>query len=397
MPEYRPVPEDREDDHGRVLSYAFNSAAGPFDPEEDVDERLERRWSFGEDYGLFDGEELVSAITHLPFTARVRGAWLPLGGISGVATPPEHRREGHVGRTLEATLADYRDRGWPLAALRPFDETFYARYGWATAVTRQVATVEPAALSPVERGPSATFRRVESADADRLQPAYEAWLDGVTLATERSAEWWRDRVLVGYDHDRYCYALERGGEPAGYLVYDVTSGGTLTAHEVAFADHEAYLALLGFCRDHDSQVTEVELQGFGHERLLDVVADREALTLETRAAHMVRLVDVRAGLQAVPFPDGVEADLVVAVTDDQADWNDGRFAVAVGDGSATVTPTDAAPDATLDVGTLSGLLVGHADPSLARAAGELSVADAHVVDTLRRLFPQTATYLPERF
>lgn len=398
MPEYRPVPDDREDDHGRVLSYAFNSAAGPFDPEEDVDERLRRRWSFGEDYGLFEGGELVSAITHLPFTARVRGAWLPVGGISGVATPPEHRRKGHVGRTLSATLADYRDRGWPLSALRPFEEGFYARYGWATAVYPQVATVDPAALGAVDEAATGSFRRIEATEAgDVLQPAYDAWLEGVTLATERTAEWWRDRLFVGYEHDRFCYAWDRAGEVAGYLVYDVTSEGTMQVLEFAYADDEAYLNLLRFCRDHDSQVAEVELTGFGHERLFEVVTDRDALTLRTRPGHMVRIVDVPAALEAVPFPPAVEADLVLAVTDDQADWNDGRFALSVADGAASVTATEADPDATLDMGTLSRLLVGRADLPIARATGDLAVADPGVVETLASAFPGTRTYLPERF
>lgn len=397
MPEYRPIPDDRDDDHGRVLSYAFDSASGPFDPDRDVDERRERRWAFGEDYGLFDGDALVSCVTHLPFTARVRGAWLPVGGISGVATPPEYRREGYVGETLAATLADYRDRGWPLAALRPFDEPFYARYGWATCATRQVATVEPSALAPATSAASGSFRRVEPSDAEVLQPAYESWLDGVTLATERTTEWWRDRVFVGHEHDRYGYAWERDGEVKGYLVFDVTSSGTLEAREVAFADHEAYLNLLRFCRDHDSQVDEVKLHGFGHERLLDVVTDRDALTLETRPGHMVRIVDVPAALAALPFTADVESDLVLGVADYHAEWNDGRFAVRVADGGASVTPTDADPDVRLDVGTLSQLLVGHANPSWARAAGDLSVADPATVDTLAALFPRTRRYLPERF
>lgn len=397
MPEYRPLPEDREDEQGRILSYAFDSAAGPFDPERDVDEVTERRYAFGESYGLFDGDELLCCITHLPFTARVRGTWLPLGGVAGVATPPEHRRAGHVGALLEATLADYRDRGWPLAALRPFDESFYERYGWATGCRRTVGTVEPAALAPAARATSGSFHRVDHDDPAVLEPAYEGWLDGVTLATRRSEEWWRDRVLLGHEGELYCYAWRDGGPVRGYLVYDVASEGTLRTHEVAFADHEAYLNVLRFCRDHDSQVDEVALHGFGHDRLLDVVADRAAVTVERQSGHMVRIVDVTVALEAVPFPPAATGDLVLEVDDDHAPWNDDRFALHVTEGAAAVTRTDARPDARVSVGTLSQLLVGHVDPALARAAGNLSVEDPETVGALAALFPGTQRFLPETF
>jgi predicted acetyltransferase len=52
---------------------------------------------------------------------------------------------------------EYRDLGWPIAALWPFDEAFYARYGWATASRTHTATLEPGALSVTtnrQRAPS---------------------------------------------------------------------------------------------------------------------------------------------------------------------------------------------------------------------------------------------------
>src|SRR6476619_4368216 len=52
------------------------------------------------------------------------------GGLSAVATPPESRRQGLIGRLIRATLEEIRGRGWPLSALYPFYFPFYKRYGW---------------------------------------------------------------------------------------------------------------------------------------------------------------------------------------------------------------------------------------------------------------------------
>jgi len=396
MPDYRPIPDDAMAEHGRITWYSFNAEGGVNDPEADTEERLERYWSFGERYGLFDGDDLLSVVTHHEFDGRLRGARIPLAGVGGVATPPEHRRRGHVGELLARSLADYRERGWPLSALRPFDEGFYGRYGWATGYRYHTATVDPAALSRAADlvGDEGQFVRLRPDDHERLHGAYDGWLAGVTLGTARDDDWWHDRTFQHFEGELFCYAWEQAGDVRGYLLYDVTDDRTLRTHEVAAADREAYLHLLRFCRNHDSQVEEVELVGPEADRVLAVV-DRDAVTVEARSGHMVRIVDVPAALSAPSYP--VDARVVLDVRDDVADWNDDRFALAVADGAATVERTDDPADATVGIGTLSQLLVGHLPVERARVVGSLDVEDEATAETLAALFPTTDAYLPESF
>ena len=71
MLKYRPVPGERENDHARITSYGFDAGSGPYDPDATLDERLERRWSFGEVYALYDGDgAMLSTCVHVAFTAR---------------------------------------------------------------------------------------------------------------------------------------------------------------------------------------------------------------------------------------------------------------------------------------------------------------------------------------
>lgn len=283
--------------------------------------------------------------------------------------------------------------------MHPFDEAFYARYGWATGFRRYRATVETAALADAADAASdeGSFHRVRPDEYEPLEPAYEAWLDGRNLATRRSADWWRDRVLRTMESDLFCYRWERDGETRGYLVYDVDGedGGTLSVREMAAADTEVYLQLLRFCYHHDSQVETVELVGPGHDRLLDVVADRGAVDLELGAGKMVRIVDVPEALEAVPYP-AEQARVVVGVEDDHAPWNEATWAIEVTDGDASVRETDERPDAVADVGTLSQLLVGYGGVERARTTGALETDDA-AADSLAALFPERPAYLPEGF
>jgi len=399
MADYRPVSRD-DDQRKRITRYAFSPDSGPYDPDEELDERRRRMWSFGEPRGLYESGELRACCSHVEFTARIRDTWLDLGGLTAVASPPEHRREGYVGELIGRSLAEYRDRGWPISALLPFDESFYARLGWATGCRYWHATVEPSALAPVRSVADGEFVRVPPDEHERLGPVYESWLDGATLATRRSDDWWRDRVFQGFDSELFCYAWRRAGEVRGYLIYGVEDGEDgrrLSVDELAYADHEALLNLLRFCADHDSQVASVELVGHALDSLVDVVEDRDALDLELRPGQMVRVVDVPEALSAVPYPgvDGVE--LVLSVEDDHAPWNDGTFAIRVRDGEAAVEPVERRPDASVGIGTLSQLFVGYQSAERVRVHGDLTARDPEAIADLARLFPPQETTLPERF
>lgn len=400
MAAYRPVPDEKEEAFREIARYAFGAHRGPYDPDEEPDERRDRMFSFGEQRGLFEDEDLRVVCQHIEFTARVRGEWLPMAGLSAVASPPEHRRQGLVGELLDASLAEYRDRDWPLAALHPFDEAFYGRYGWATGCRYHRATVEPGALSVTNDRSAGSFRRLSPEEHGPMEPVFERWLDGVNLATRRSGDWWRDRVFQTFEGELHAVVWERDGEPRGYLVYDVEEGDDgqrLKAYEVAYVDHRAYENLLRYCYNHDSQVAEVELYGRDHGRLLDVVADRDAVELTEASGTMVRIVDVRQALEAVPYPGVDDAGMTLAVEDEHAPWNDATFSLGVRDGVATVAETDAAREATVDVGTLSQLYVGHLSVERARELSRLDVATANAGSTLAALFPERDVFVPEGF
>lgn len=399
MPDYRQVPEARVDDFREVTNYAFTPDSGPFDPDEAVDERRRRMWSFGERRGLFEAEDLLAVCSHIEFTARVRGAWLPLAGMSAVASPPEHRRQGFVGDLIVESLVEYRERGWPLSALLPFDYGFYARYGWETGCRYYSAEVDVEALSVTRAAASGRFRRVGPDDYEQLEPVYEAWLEDHQLATRRTGDWWRDRAFQGRETELFGCVWERDGEARGYVLYavrDGEDGRKLTVHELAHVDHEAFVNLLRFCHDHDSQVDVVDLYGTSLDRLVDVIEDRDALDVEVAAGQMVRIVDVPLALESIDYPGVEEATVTLAVEDDHADWNDRTFDLVVEDGTASVVETEADPDATVGIGTLSQLFVGYLSVERARAVGDLRVHTPEAAE-LDGMFPEEDVFLPERF
>ncbi|MGB9988066.1 GNAT family N-acetyltransferase [Salarchaeum japonicum] len=397
MVDYRPLPDDRTEEFRSFVTYAFRPESGPHDPDEDDD--LPEPAQVGDPYGVFDGDDLLAVCRHYWFTAHVRGDTHPMAGLSAVATPPENRRRGLVRDMLVESLREYRERDTYLSALWPFKHPFYAQFGWATATEYVTHECPPDALAFArDDAPLGTWGRLDADDWDRLPSVLAAHGERYELTLDRTEEWWRKRVFSGWDTDPYVYCWQDAtGTDRAYLVYRVESddGKTLAVQDAAWTDHGAYLAVLGFLADHDSQVETVRLRGPVDSPLLDVVPDPGEVDTTVSAGPMVRIVDVPDALTALDYP-AIDADLTIAVTDTLADWNDDTFRLTVTNGAPSVERTHDDADLSLDIGTLTQLAVGH------RTATDLArTNDIHTDDdttqALDALYPETTTFLREGF
>src|SRR6056297_520045 len=259
MPEFRHVPEDDCDAFRSLVSYAFSPEDGPFDEEEADDPPPGA--TVGTRYGLYDGDDLLTACKHIDFRRRVPGDFHDLHGLSAVASPPERRRQGLVGEMLHESLVQSREEGVYLSALWPFKRSFYAQYGWATATRAVEHELDPGALSFAPDHDRGEFVPLEADDWERAAAVHDAHGSPYELTMDRTEEWWRTRVFSGWQDDPYAYGFERDGDLAAYLTYSVEDGDgkTLDVRDWAAVDHDARLAVLRFLADHDSQVDEVSI------------------------------------------------------------------------------------------------------------------------------------------
>jgi predicted acetyltransferase len=363
-----------------------------------------------------DPSALVVCGALVDFRMRVRGAWRRVGGVSAVASPPEHRRRGHVATLLDAMHAELRDRGVAVAALWPFSHPFYARFGYGRANDYAVHDLPPAALDAPAARPAddGTLRRLTTDDLDALSAVHEA--SAVEpLAVRRSADWWRLRIFRSWSDDRYVYGwADDTGDLRSYLAYRIEEGEgaddgrRLVIDYWGAADEEAYRGLLAFLRNHDSQVSTVRFVA-PDAGLLDRLSDPGEAETTVNPGPMVRVVDVEAALAGLSTPADPGA-VALRVHDGRHAWNDGTFVVDVADGRTTCRRADAGSDATaggdgsdgeavsVDVDALSRLVVGaRSAADLARLGGVDGDDDA--VARLDALLPREtpAPYLREFF
>ena len=418
--DYRPFPEERGDEFSAFMRYAFSPEEGPYDPEADDEDRE----YLAEFRGLFDGEEPVAVCGHHDFSLRIRGRDRDVAGLSAVASPPEHRRQGHIERLLRESLTEYRDDGVRFSALWPFEHPFYRRYGWATvnryrwvkAPPEQLAFAAERSADPAgddgDGDEPGRFRRLDEDDHDEAAGLLAATAERYDFTMARTEAWWRERTLRGWKTDPYVYGFERDGELRALLSYtfeerDDGDGRAMVVSDAAVADPADWDRVFRFCRDHDSQVERVRLRLPADVSLLDRVDDPRAVTEEVRAGPMFRLVDAAAALEALEPDSDLDAAFTLAVEDPLVDWHDRPVRVTVADGEVDAERVDAgeessaaAPDVTAGVGALSQLYAGYRDADDLRAHAALDVADGApdgLAADLAALFPPRRTFLREGF
>ncbi|GAA0529615.1 GNAT family N-acetyltransferase [Halorubrum ejinorense] len=422
--DYRPFPEERDDEFSAFMRYAFSPEDGPYDPEADDDDREH----LAEYRGLFDGDDPVAVCGHHDFTLRVRGRDRDAAGLSAVASPPEHRRQGHIARLLSESLTEYREDGVSLSVLWPFEHAFYRRYGWGTvsrfrwlkAPPEQLAFAAAGADAPGgNSGEAGHFRRLDADDHDAAAELLAATAERYDFTMARTEAWWRERTLRGWKTDPFVYGFERDGVLRALLSYtfeerDDGDGTEMVVSDAAVADPAEWDQIFRFCRDHDSQVERVRLRLPVDVSVLDRVEDPRAVTEEVRAGPMFRLVDAADALaELAPDPD-LDAAFTLAVEDPLVDWHDRPIRVEVADGEVDAERVDAADadtggderqdptdaDVTADIDALSQLYAGYRSVGELRANAALDV-DAAAAETLAAdlaaLFPPRRTFLREGF
>ncbi|HEY8490207.1 MAG TPA: GNAT family N-acetyltransferase [Dehalococcoidia bacterium] len=394
----RPLRDDEWEQRAFIDSYAFGGDRGPA-----AVERLRREYRAEWTLVAIDGGEMVASLVVIPFAMGIEGRPVPMGGVASVATLPEHRRKGHVGRLLRQALADMRERGQVLSALYTPHPPLYRRFGWAYASANREYRFACKDLSlrsaPPEGG---RVRRADAGAIPKLAEVYARWSAGRTGPLERTPERWQQGVLNAWDPEFDIAVWENGsGGWDGYVLYRawqpdiLASGQHLLVRELAACTPEAYQGLVHFLLHHD-RVTDARWLAPPDDAFLALVTDPSRVQPTHLPGFMLRLVDVPAALAARPYT--VDGTLVLEVRDATAPWNQGRWRLAVREGRATVEPGGGEPDLALDAADLAPLYDGYWTASALALAGLIGARSPEALELADRLFAtRTPPFMPEFF
>jgi predicted acetyltransferase len=321
----------------------------------------------------FDGEQRVGSAAALTFRMTVPGGEVGASGITAVGVRPDQRRRGIMRQMMTWLLDDARRRGEPVAILTASEAAIYQRFGFGQGTTQATFTVDPARVQfrePVAPDPARRIRMIDADEGARILPTvYEAIRGATPGALNRSELKWRLQLVGDADWMRngngpkFQAVLESNGEPRAYAIWRVSGGwgptgpaSKLLVLEVVGIDATAEQAIWEWLFSMDLMATVQAWRGPVPHPLQQWLLEPRRLGLTVGDGLWVRLLDVPAALTARTYAGS--GTLVLEVADELIDSNAGRWQLTVSGGVATVAPTTAEPDLTLDVAVLASVYLG---------------------------------------
>ncbi len=345
--------------------------------------------------GELDGQ-IVAALVLYPLQAWMRGVRVPVTGIGSVGVSPEHRRRGVGEALLRAALRELRTRGDALSLLYAFRADWYAKLGWGLAEVAHLLSVPPTVLPPSDE--SRRVRKAHVPDRPKVQELYDRVAREGHFALERRPEWWEKRLWTA-SGDWVVYEGKRRGDIEGYLQYEVDSAEgpwklVITVNEFVAATPAAHRGLWGYLHALREQASEIVAAVPPDNAWLAVLGaaqnQRPGVSVRTLQdsgnlgyGAMLRLVDAKAALEALPVAAGARGEIVLEIADAQLPANARAWRVHARDGRMHVRAESGAPRS---AGARLPRLVTSASVLASIVSGALSpvrAAEVGLVDDVR--------------
>jgi predicted acetyltransferase len=378
--------------------------------------------AFGDDYTdemfeidreLFEMDRLVGAVDGKTWVAGASGesrrmtvpggAEIRVAAISGVGVLPSHRRRGILTRLMGWLLDQAAERGEALSVLHASEGAIYPHFGYGMGTLQGSIDAERSAFRfsrPAE--PLGRVRLVDVDEGMRVIPEiFDAVRAGRPGEVSRSPGIWRHQLLGDNSWRRSALGikanaiLEVDGAPRGYASYRIKSEwddrgpkNILNVLEVEALDPAAERALWEWVLGIDLVGRVKVWRTAVHNPLLLQLADPRRLGLTVRDGIWIRLVDVRAALEARTYAG--HGRVTLDVTDTVRPSNAGPWTVDVpGDrGVASVAAGDGGtePDLALDTADLATIYLGAFTFADLARAGRLRECRDGAIDAADRLF-----------
>lgn len=385
------------------LQESFSLSEFAFQYELTAEEKEERIGSTepNQVWGYFVDGNMAAKLTVLNFRTWINGKSFAMGGIAGVATWPEYRRNGMVGQLLVQALKAMREQGQTISFLAPFKFEFYRKYGWETYVDYLKYEIPVDKLPKFQAAEGSSILRVAKSE-EVLNPIYAKFAKAYNGMMERDTDWWNNRYLKLKKGTAAVYKNAQG-EQRGYVFYQVKDS-VATIHELVFLDEEAGRGLWKFIADHDSMITKVEVKAPVDDQLPFLVHDPK-FKQEKITYFSARIVDVEAFLTEYVYEarDGAET-IYLHISDTHADWNEGVYRLQFTDdgkaaGVAKLSEDEIPAEDQLlscNIQTMTALFMGYQKARFMARIERLQGSD-ELVSRLEDAIPRRTTYLADFF
>lgn len=393
-----PVSIEHLDQYNKLLRYVFQVTENELHQVGWVDKEIKKVKSpilkKAHVLGWFDGDTLVSQVATYPMKVRIFNHTYDMGGITGVGTYPEYSNQGLMHKLLFQALSDMRDRKQLISYLFPYSIPYYRQKGWELISDKIVYEISDYQL-PKRQKVAGDVRRV-SIDDEVIKTTYHRYAMETHGALLRDKLAWNEYWL--WDNDDVIAAIYFNEDDVadGYVIYWI-SDEIFHIKDMIFMTQEARKGLWNFIGAHFSMITKVVGNTYTDEPLAFLLEDAD-IKETISPYYMARIVDAPAFIEAFPFkPDNTERIWHFSLSDPLLPWNEGNFVLEISQkGSGTLTPTSEKCTDTIDIQTLTTMLLGYKRPDYLMKIGRIQCT-SHVVDMLEDAIEQQTAYFSDYF
>jgi predicted acetyltransferase len=170
-----------------------------------------------------------------------------------------------------------------------------------------------------------------------------------------------------------------GNTPEGWA-------GRVSGLELTALTGDAYLNLLQYLASMDI-FREVTLRAPSDDPLPLLFDDGERLEITQRSTVMLRVVDLKAALEARPTASAsLTTELILQVEDTSAPWNHGTWRVLVKGGATSLAKVDSPGELSLEARMLGPLFAGYLSASAAARTGLLQASSPDALSRADEFF-----------
>jgi predicted acetyltransferase len=337
--------------------------------------------------GIWDDNILAGKLHIIPLTIFMNDAEWTMGGIAGVATYPEYRRNGYVKALITDALKHLRNNNQIVSLLHPFDISFYRKYGWEILSEQKKLTIEKINLKFLEAQPGFVRRYSKETHNEVIENIYKQFCTRHSGMLKRDTKWWRENVYRENSQVAVYYHSENDAN--GYILYQVKDK-KMKVEELVALDHHARIGLWNFICQHDSMVETVTLNLASQEPFPYFLPNPKVKT-EITPYFMARIVDAEECLRRFPFIQE-NAPLFLHLEDSHAPWNNGSYLLRNGEmkvfkekrGGQCVHPPK--KGIRLTINSLSAILFGYNRPMALFEMGYLK-GDKKEIELFEKMVP----------
>lgn len=398
--EIRNIEESEFKELKKLSNYGFSK----WKDEIEEDEKLDF-FKNADNIGVFDEDELVSALVIHHFDQIVRKDIKKMGGIGGVATYPEYRNKGLISSLMKESFQIMKDNDQSVSMLFPFKESFYDRYQYVSTNNNMKLKVPIESFKHYRNYEAEGDWEFVRKDSEHSQDDFLNLMKkvaiqkyhGIALLDTKSEGIWhiysKDQIFVFIKRDDEIVAGAKYTKK-GYM--KMNTPGELNISHMYWTDLDSRNMLFKFFSKHIDQVKTIKMFiPYGVNFYSWVKNNKKVEADFMPFPWMVRIIDVKDALNDITVND--EGSLTIKVNDEYCDWNNSNYLLEGENGVLSVKKTDEQEDVTLSIDGLSALLYGAYSFKETEKLYSIKYQNDDKRELLKSWFPQEMIFNPNFF